>query len=97
MQSSADRQVEALEDVERIAHALYEEVNGWPWKGSGDGTQEHWCTCVRALLHRDVIRVGHRPVVQKPMTDQMIFEEQARHDRREALDDRRPTEERRHQ
>lgn len=76
--SPADRQIQALEDVERIARA-WEDAHG----------RLGIRAAVTELLHRDIIRVGHRPKVERPLEGQMTIDEQAAHDRREALDDAR--------
>jgi hypothetical protein len=99
MASPADRQVEAREDVERLARELYHAFkaarpfghSGMPvWEDLEDAFQVYYRAVVTDILHRDVIRVGHRPNRERPMTDQMRFEEQISHERREALDELRP-------
>jgi hypothetical protein len=80
--SPADRQVEAREDVERLAREFYRAFVAAgayaldPWEGIGDKLRDYYRTAVTDILHRDVIRVGRRPKRERPMTDQMRFEEQ---------------------
>jgi hypothetical protein len=75
MMSPADRQAQAVADVDRIARALYEVVRPqWPWP-SASVAQQKWRGYVRELLTRDVIRVGARPSVEQPIKGQTRLEE----------------------
>jgi hypothetical protein len=75
MTSPADRQVEALADVDRIARALHEAVRpAWPWPSTSFALSM-WRGVVHELLVRDVIRVGARPNAQRPLEGQTRLEE----------------------
>ncbi len=69
MQSAAQKQVEVIADVERISRALYAHLQ------PSLGTQESCRRIVTDLLRRDVIRVGHRPNVERPIVGQGTFSE----------------------
>lgn len=82
----ADQQIEALEDVERIAREMYHEdlrrprqgveiIAASPWRMLDEEERESWRAMVRNLLHKDVIRVGHRPNVERPMEGQLTWKE----------------------
>lgn len=80
--SPADRQVQANEDVERLAWEMYCALNrayldDRPTKIEFWGSEvfadmrERWKAVALDLLHRDVIRVGHRPNAERPMEGQI--------------------------
>lgn len=70
MLSSAEKQAEAIADVERIAGKFYEAVGRHGWNDIGDELRERYRGAITELLHADVIRVGRRPHVDRPMTGQ---------------------------
>lgn len=82
MPSPADKQAEALADVERVAHATYEAVrehrglgSGDSWEEVGDRMQVFWRAVVTDLLHRDVIKVGRRPEPVAQLAGQITIDD----------------------
>lgn len=70
--SPADRQVEALNDLKRIERAFnetYERVHG-------DTIEFDSGPILAELLAKDVIRVGHRPSMERPMEGQLSIEDE---------------------
>lgn len=81
--SPADRQKEALDDIERIAHAAYDAfltlvTAGRPakWEEVDDTTRSCYRVMVRRLLDGDVIKVGKRPNVERPLKGQTTIDDQ---------------------
>lgn len=83
MPSPADRQAEANEDVERIARELFDSFNDAlgnhriVWQATGECLRDAWRSVARDLLLRDVIRVGRRPNVERPMEGQTTIDDEA--------------------
>lgn len=80
MPSPADRQAEAIADVERIAQQFYyaaEQVRFGArlpagWETLPEQVREGHRAVVRALLRQDVVRVGRRPDTgPEPMPQQL--------------------------
>jgi hypothetical protein len=72
MPSPADREAEARADVERIAKAMFESMrvaSGFgekAWERIPEHLRKPWRMTARALLQREVIRVGKRPTSGPP-------------------------------
>jgi hypothetical protein len=82
MPSPADREAEARADVERIAKAMFESMrvaSGFgekAWERIPEHLRKPWRMTARALLQREVIRVGKRPTSgPPPMAGQTTLDE----------------------
>lgn len=78
--SPADLQAQALADIERIAEDWYESYQvrsillrtlTIAWSDLDPRVRLIMCATVRDLLERNVIQVGHRPKVERPLVGQM--------------------------
>lgn len=77
--SPADRQVEANDDVERIAReafcamrSAHPGASHVEWAALPDSVKAPWRMMVRGLLQRDLIRVGARPQAAPPPMDGQV-------------------------
>lgn len=70
MPSPADRQAEANEDVRRIARAIFTAAYDATAPDGAIVAPSQFEPAVRKLLLDDVIRVGSRPKVERPMEGQ---------------------------
>jgi hypothetical protein len=78
--SPTDRQLQAIADVERIAEEWYESYQARSlllrtltiaWRDLDPRVRLLMCATVKELLERNVIQVGHRPKVERPLVGQM--------------------------
>lgn len=87
MPSPADRQAEAIADVERIGEQIYYAwvraphphlaiLAACPWRHLDEEEREAYRTMARGLLERDVIRVGKRPEADPQLEGQTTIDEQ---------------------
>lgn len=87
--SPAERQAEARADVERIARAFHEtyerlapahgyktrEASAVAWENVPEQNADLMRAVVSVLLAADVIRVGQRPVAERPMAGQTTIDD----------------------
>lgn len=72
--SPADRQAEALSDIKRLTYQMRQAMTRASTRGRK--LDEVIEAALLDLLHRDVIRVGARPSVERPIDGQITIEDE---------------------
>lgn len=89
MARAVDEQAQAQQDVERIAKGYYEMAQAIhreihrgmlpTWQQLSETERGIYRECTRRLLKADVIRVGARPSVERPMEGQVSIKDNCLH------------------
>lgn len=90
MANRTDELAQAIADVERLAKGYYDEAQALytetyagkalpAWEQLTEGEREVYRECTRRLLKADVIRVGARPSVERPMEGQVSIADNCLH------------------